>query len=170
MNESAAERLDPVRAADLTRVLDLQSRWENMRAEGVDSTPQLQSLQKAFEAYRMRLVEYTARHRSDQVPDLSPSGPSRLGAWCRAVRAVCRRAAEGCEHPAHVVSKAQRLADRIAARVSAARVDRQPPPSDMAGVIRELDALILWCDRLIVPAGPVNREASYEVGGAGPSS
>ena len=72
MNENAAERLEPVRASELARVLDLQSRWENMRADGGDSTAQLQALQKAFEAYRLRLAEYTARHRSEQTPDLSP--------------------------------------------------------------------------------------------------
>ena len=90
MNENAAQKLDPVRAAELALVLDLQSRWENMRADGGDSTVQLQSLQRAFEAYRARLAEYTARHRSDATPDLSPSGPDRLGAWCRTVREVFR--------------------------------------------------------------------------------
>ena len=79
MNESAAQKLDPVRAAELALVLDLQSRWENMRADGGDSTVQLQSLQRAFEAYRVRLAEYSARHRSDATPDLSPSGP--IGSW-----------------------------------------------------------------------------------------
>ena len=164
MNESAAERLDPARAAELTRVLDLQSRWENMRAEGSDSTAQLQSLQKAFEAYRARLAEYTARHRSVQAPDLSPSGPSRLSAWCRAVRAVFRRAADGCDCPAHVVTKAHRLADRIATLVSAEPVAREAPPTDMASVIRQLDSLIAWCDRLLAPRLP-ERGDSYEVGG-----
>jgi len=30
MNEAAAEKLDPVRAAELAHVPDLQARWENM--------------------------------------------------------------------------------------------------------------------------------------------
>jgi len=165
MNESVAQRLDPDRAAELTRVLDLQSRWENMRAEGSASTSQLQALQKAFEAYRVRLAEYTARHRSVQTPDLSPSGPSRLSAWCRAVRAVFQRAADGCDCPAQVVTKAHRLADRIATRVSAKPVTRELPPTDMASAIRQLDSLITWCDGLVVPRTP-ERGGSYEIGRA----
>jgi hypothetical protein len=150
MNETAAERLEPVRAADLTRVLDLQSRWENLRAEVGDSTTQLQSLQKAFEAYRVRLSEYVVRYRNEHIPDLSPSGLDRLGAWCRAVRAVFRRAGD-CEWPAHVVAKALRMADRIAERVKAERVGRESPPTDMAGAVRQLDAIIAWCETLAPP-------------------
>jgi hypothetical protein len=166
MNESHAEKLDPERAAELARVLDLQSRWENMRADGSDSVAQLQALQKAFEAYRTRLAEYSARYRGGQFPDLSPSGPDRLGAWCRAVRAVFRRA-EGCECPAHVVAKAHRMADRIAARVRVEPVGREPP-SDLVGAIRQLDGVIAWCDGLVGPAGGLSRQPeggpTFEVG------
>jgi hypothetical protein len=149
MNETAAERLEPARASDLARALDLQSRWENMRAEVGDSSAQLQSLQKAFEAYRVRLSEYVARYRSEHIPDLSPSGPDRLGAWCRAVRAVFRKAEGDC--PAHVVAKALRMADRIAERVKAERVSREVPPTDMAGAVRQLDVIIAWCEALVPP-------------------
>lgn len=173
MNESAAERLDPARAAELARVLDLQSRWENMRADGGDSTAHLQSLQRAFEAYRAGLAGYVARHNSEQTPDLSPSGPKRLAAWCRAVRTVFRRAAEGCECPAHVVAKARRMADRIAARVGVESARPEPPPGDAADAIRQLDVLVAWCDGLtapppLPPPRPTLAGDSYEVGAPGP--
>ena len=99
MNESTAERLVPEQAAELARVLDLQSRWENMRVDGGDSIVHLQALQRAFEAYRLRKAEYTTRYRNEQTPDLSPSGPNRFGAWCRALRAVFRRADRGYRVP-----------------------------------------------------------------------
>jgi hypothetical protein len=143
ITETAAGRLTPARAAELARVLDLQSRWENLRADGTPSTAQLQALQAAFEAYRARMAAY-AGDRGEPVPELSPAQPSRLGAWCRTVRAVLTRA-EGGVYPAHVVEKAQRVADRIAARVKAAPVAREAP-ADLAGAIRQLDAVIAWCD------------------------
>jgi hypothetical protein len=145
LNETAAAKLDPVRAADLTRVLDLQSRWENLRAEVGDSMTHLQPLQKAFETYRARRAEYVARYRSEHIPDLSPSGPERLGAWCRAVCALLRRAGE-CECPANTVVKALRMADRISARVKVEQVGRESPPHDAAGAIQQLDAIISWCE------------------------
>lgn len=149
MNESVAERLDPARAAELAQLLDYQSRWENMRTDGTESTAQLQALQKAFEAYRVRLAEYRVRHRSEQTPDLSPSGPNRLRAWCRTVRAVFRRAEEGSDCPGHVVTKAFRMADRIAERVKAKPVGRERSPTDMADAIRQLGTVIVWCEGLV---------------------
>jgi hypothetical protein len=146
MTESAAGRLTPARAAELARVLDLQSRWENLRAEGTPSTAQLHALQTAFEAYRVRMAAYTARDRSEPVPELSPTKPDRLGAWCRTVRAVLSRAERG-ECPTHVLEKAHRVADRIAARVKAEPAGRGSP-TDLAGAIRQLDAVIAWCDGL----------------------
>jgi hypothetical protein len=170
MNESEAERLDPARAAELARVLDLQSRWENMRADVGDSSAHLQSLQKAFEAYRASLAVYVSHHRSEQAPDLSPSGPQRLAAWCRSVRTVFRRAAEGAECPVHIVAKARRMADRIAARVGAELPRREPPPTNMVGAIQQLDTLVVWCDGLsgLRSPRPIEGGGSYEVGASGP--
>ena len=146
MTETAAGRLTPGRAAELARVLDLQSRWENLRDDGTQSTAQLQALQAAFEAYRARMAAYTARDRSEPVPELSPTKPARLVAWCRTVRAVLSRA-DGGECPTHVVEKAHRVADRIAARVQAGPAGRESP-TDLAGAIRQLDLVIAWCDGL----------------------
>ena len=146
MNESTAARLTPARAAELVQVLDLQSRWENLRAEGNDSTIQLQTLQSAFEAYRSRLANYVARDQSDAIPELTPTKPGRLGTWARTVRAVLRLADDRvC--PTHLVAKAHRVANQIAIRLKS-----QPgvweTPTDMAGAIGQLDGVIAWCDEL----------------------
>src|SRR5437870_8460627 len=109
MHENAAEKLAPTRAAELARVFDLQSRWENLRADGNHSTAQLKALQTAFEEYRVGMAAYTAQDRNKPILELSPTRPGRLGAWCRTVRAVLRRT-EGGACPSHVVAKAYRLA------------------------------------------------------------
>src|SRR4029453_6495832 len=93
-NEVAATRLSPTRAAELGRVLDLQAHWENLRAAGIDSTVQLQSIQKAFETYRVSVLEYSSGDRREITPEMSPTKSGRLEAWCRTVRAVLRQAAE----------------------------------------------------------------------------
>ena len=81
MNEAAAASLTPSRATELTRVLELQSEWENLAADHVHSTARLQAVQKAFDAYRTRMLAYTARDRTQPVPELTLNKSSRLGAW-----------------------------------------------------------------------------------------
>lgn len=170
MTERAAEGLAPGRAGELVRVLDLQARWENMRAGSKTSTGQLHELQKAFEAYRASRAAYTGRGSEDQVPELTPSGPDRLGRWCRTVRAVCRRADPGCGHPAHVLAKVYHLADRIAVRVRTAPPGRGEPPTDMAGAVRQLGEIVAWCDALVADPSPASEGGgSHEVGGSGGS-
>jgi hypothetical protein len=143
-NEIAVARLSPARAAELGRVLDLQAHWENLCAAGIDSMVQLQSIQKAFETYRVSRLEYSSGDRREITPEMSPTKPGRLGAWCRTVRAVLCQAAECGVSPTHVVAKALRLADQIAARAESEPVGRESP-KDMAGTIRQLDLVIEWC-------------------------
>ncbi len=147
MKENTAERLAPARATELAQVLDLQAQWENLRADNIDSTTHLQSLQKAFEAYRSRQAAYIANDPSEPIPEMSPTRPARLGAWCRTVRAVFRRTGETSECPTHVVTKVHRLADQIAARVQVEPAGRELP-TDMTTAIRQLDKVISWCDGL----------------------
>lgn len=156
MNENAAERLTPARATELARVLDLQAQWENLRRDGNYSTAQLQSLQATFEAYRVRMVAYTARNQSEPLPELSPTQPARLGAWCRTICAVLRRA-EGSDCPIHIVTKAYRVADRIAERLNSKLADREPP-NDRAAAIRQLGVIIAWCERQAAGLGAAKFE------------
>jgi hypothetical protein len=163
MTEAAADRLTPARAAELVQVLDLQSRWENLRAAGSATTAQLHALQAAFEAYRVRLAAYTARDHTEPVPGLTPTRPARLETWCRTVRAVLRRA-DGAGCPTQTVARAHRVADGIAQRLKADPVGRAVP-TDVAGAVGELDALIAWCARLSDVARPAAGGSAFEVGG-----
>ncbi|WP_238537779.1 hypothetical protein [Zavarzinella formosa] len=163
MTEIAAERLTPARAAELTKVLDLKCQWENMRVGSSYSTPHLHSLQKAFEAYRTSMLAYTAGDRNEPIPDLSPSGPNRLRAWCRTLRVVFNRAGTN-EYPTHVLAKAFTVADRIAERMKSEPANRESA-TDMNGAIRQLDAVIAWCDKPMNVPVPSETMAVHEVGG-----
>jgi hypothetical protein len=166
LSERAAEDLAPAQAAELVEILDLEARWENLRAERPGGTPghdtvTLRNRQRTFEAYQSRLAGYMARYKTTRVPELTPNGPQRLGNWCRTVRAVLLRAGEGC--PVHAIEKAHRLAGRIAGRVRAEALGRDDLPETVAGAIRELDTLVRWCDGLLMGDPPETRSA-YEVG------
>ncbi len=157
-SERAAEELDPAQAAELVRVIDLQARWENTRAEpvgadGESSPSNLHGRQRAYEAFRSRLAAYTTRYKAAEVPETSLNTPVRVGMWCRVVRAVFRRARPeaGTDCPSHAAEKAYRLADRIAARLKVEPVGRASPPDGIGAAIGALEAVILWCDGLVTP-------------------
>ena len=97
-------------------------------------------------------------------PELSPTKPGRLGAWCRTVRAVLVQAGSG-ECPTHVLAKAHRVADRITAPVQAEPAGRKAP-TDLAGAMRQVDLVIAWCDGL--GEGPAGALAGDRDGGAEP--
>ena len=158
LSDSAAEKMSTEQATALARVLDLQARWENHRddpAKTATSTADLQTRQKAFEAFRSALREYAVTHNDSRFPEPTQNVPERLVIWCRALRAVFRRA-EG-PGSAFLVSKVHRLADRIAARTGLAPVERQPV-ADRDATVRELDAVVAWCERAAAPA--VKEEAA----------
>ena len=147
----AAESLPPDQAAELARVMELQAGWENLRDDPAAANahgPGLRERQRRYDAFRSGLSGYTARHRTADLPELTLSSPERVATWCRIVRAVCRRAADGADAPTQVVAKAYRLADRIATRLKVAPADREDGPAGMAGAVRGLDAIIAWCDGL----------------------
>lgn len=151
LSDSAAEKMSTEQVTALARVLDLQARWENHRddpAKTATSTADLQMRQKAFEAFRAAMRDYVAAHSDSRFPEPTQNVPERLVIWCRALRAVFRRS-EG-PGSAFVVSKVHRLADRIAARMSLAPVERQPV-IDREATVRELDAVIAWCERAAAP-------------------
>ncbi len=168
MSERSAEQLAPAQAAELAAVIDSQARWENMRSDpphaGDNTSSALQARQKAYDAFRARLAAYTLKYRAAQVPEPTLNTPERVAVWCRSVRAVLLRAepAAGTAHPAHLVAKAYRLAERIAARVGNAVPGRGAPAEDMAGAIRALGVVIAWCDAISVP-GPLALKLPSEI-------
>lgn len=144
LTELDAERLPDDQAAALTRVLDLQARWECLLADascgsGRYTVPDLSSRQKAYDAYRGRRADYEARYGTATVPDSSLNSPVRLAAWCRVVRAAFRPVAGECPG---LAEKAYRLADRITARMRQDSIAREPTVE----AVRALDAVVAWCE------------------------
>jgi hypothetical protein len=156
--------LDPAQAAELALLVDLEARWENLRNTrspdpDLRSTLQdLQGKQKAYEAFRAKLVAYNERYAPAHVPELLLNTPSRLGLWSRRMRDLYRQVEhhpDGC-CPAHLLDKAYRWADRVAARMGRDRISRSALPGDLQAAIRDLEALCQWCDDLARVAPPAN--------------
>jgi hypothetical protein len=151
LTEAAADRLEPAQAAALARVLGLQAEWQNLKDDGRDhSTARLQGLQRTFEAFRAGLAGYAADYPGQPVPTATPTSPARLGAWCRVVGAVVRRAAPGPDGvgPAPLGAWAYRMADGLAGRLGAGPVPRAAgSPAD------GLEAVGAWCGGAAVRPG-----------------
>jgi hypothetical protein len=143
MTEAAAEKLAPDQATAVVRVLDLQAGWDALLADKTAELAGLHARQKAHDAYQLALREYAGAYRGAPIPEPAHGIPDRLAAWCRVLRAVFGQATGGA--PVRVVEKVYRLADRIAARLKAEPVAREPLGS-MADAVRALDAVIAWCD------------------------
>ena len=140
---------------DLSLLVDLEARWENLRKTpspaGGHGTQDLQGRQRAYESYRARLVAYNRRYAPAHVPELLLNTPSRLGAWCRAMRDLYLQVEQDPRGhcPAHLLEKAYRRADRVGARLNKEPVRRSPPPSTIRAAVLELEALGRWCDDLV---------------------
>lgn len=143
--------LAPDQAAELARVMESQACWENLRDDPAVANahgPGLRERQRRYEAFRSALTGYTARYPSVALPELTLNTPQRVAAWCRAVRTLGERAGTRAEPPVHLVGKAYRLTDRIAARLGVEVVVREEKGEGMDAAARALDAVIAWCDGL----------------------
>jgi hypothetical protein len=140
-------------AMELAVVVDLEARWENLRtpgssAEGTSTIQSLHGKQKAYEAFRTKLAAYNKRFTPAHIPELLLNTSIRLAAWCRAMRKLYTK----IEHdpqghcPAHLLEKAYRWSDLVAAKESKARVTRSAPPTTISAAIRDLEVLSLWCE------------------------
>jgi len=156
IREQADSNLNPEQAAELSLLVDLEAHWENLRKasppvlEDRALTHDLQGKQKAYAAFWVKLEAYNKRYQPRHIPGLLLNTPSRLGAWCRTMRAVCLQ----LEHtpqshcPVHLLEKAYRWADGIGARMNKDAISRSARPDTIGAVIQELGALVLWCDNL----------------------
>jgi hypothetical protein len=147
--ERDAQKLSPEQATALVRVIDLQAKWDGLLVDKGEKTSDLHARQKANDAYQAALREYSKKYRNASIPEPTHGVPDRLAVWCRTLRVVFGRAENGS--PTEVLGKVYRLADRIAARISKEPVERAPA-SDLSGALRELDAVITWCEALVPPA------------------
>ena len=152
----AEEAIGAAQAAELIVLLDLEARWENLRAARQE-TPRVSSIardllvmQKAYDAFRVQLKAYQASFSPTHVSELLLNTPARLGGWCRQVRDLHLRAGQSAQahSPVHLLEKAYRWADRLAGRRGKDRVSRATPPGPAEAVFRDLEALAAWCDAL----------------------
>jgi hypothetical protein len=147
-----AAPLDPSQAAELSLLVDLEARWENLRKVTLGHSLQdLQARQKAYDAFHAKLVAYNRRYTPTHVPELLLNTPLRLALWCRKMRDLYRQVEQLPQGhcPVHLLEKAYRCADHMATRLPtnpASRPAALPGTShDTAGA---LEALAQWCDAL----------------------
>jgi hypothetical protein len=147
-----AGSLDLAQAAELSLLVDLEARWENLRKVNLGQSLQdLQARQKAYDAFHAKLVAYNRRYTPTHVPELLLNTPVRLALWCRKMRDLYRQV----EHipqghcPVHLLEKAYRCADHLATRLHTDPASRaaalRGTSHDTAGA---LEALAQWCDAL----------------------
>jgi hypothetical protein len=163
INEASVGFVDPAQAASLSLLVDLEARWENLRASRSrdpqvgSSLQDLQSKQKAYEAFRTRLAAYNKRFKPAHVPELLLNTPSRLGTWCRSMRALYVQVENNPQGhcPVHLLEKAYRWADQLGKHMNKPLASRPTPPANIGSAIRELEALGQWCQELASVAAPV---------------
>ncbi len=144
----------PTQATELAELVEVEARWENLRAAlsrtgaGLLTTQDLHAMQKAYEAFRTRLTAYNKRYSPGHLPELLLNNPLRLGIWCRRMRDLYVQVEQDPQvrYPAHLLEKGYRCADRIAGRMGKACPHRSTPPGDLQTAIRELEALARWCE------------------------
>jgi hypothetical protein len=147
--------LSPAQANSLAAIIELEAVWENIPAvaAGASSGDALRGLtakQRAFDAYRASLVAYNREYRADYHGERPATTPKRLGAWCRRLAGLYRRA-DGAVCPVQVLEKAHRCADRLAARLGVAACSRLAPASGDAAT--DLGSIADWCEGL--GTGPI---------------
>ena len=152
----AKEEIGAAQAGELAVLLNLEARWENLRADRSGTprvtsvTPDLQAMQRAYDAFRAQLRAYQVRFSPTHATELLLNTPARLGSWCRQVRDLNVRADLSAQvhSPVHLLEKAYRWADRLAGKRRKERVSRATPPSTVEAVFQDLEAVAAWCDAL----------------------
>jgi len=143
-------------------LVDLEAHWENLRKtrsrepQARSTLQDLQSKQKAYEAFRTKLVAYNKQYKPAHVPELLLNTPSRLGIWCRSMRDLYVRVENDLKDhcPVHLLEKAYRWADLLGVHMNKPLISRSPPPANIRAAIRDLEALSQWCDDLAKVAVP----------------
>jgi hypothetical protein len=154
MSESNSVTDTTARAVELAVLVDLEARWENLRVypAGTPDTSstihELHGKQRAYDVFHTKLVAFNKRFTPAHVPELLLNTPLRLRIWCKKMRDLFVQVEHDSRVPCplHLVEKAYRGADRIAAKKCQARVGRPAPPSSIPAAVRELEELAHWCD------------------------
>lgn len=154
--EAPVQHLPFKQAMELSLLVDLEARWENLRiyqpvSPGTTSTvKELQQKQKAYEDFYAKLGIYNKAHKPAHVAELLLNSPSRLGKWCRSMRDLIFQVQHDpkAHRPTHLLAKAYRCADRVADRMKKDRITRPTTSTPVPAAIQELEELARWCDNL----------------------
>jgi hypothetical protein len=137
---------------DLAMLVDLEARWENLRASRTTAGPAtlqaLQGNQRAYELFHARLVAYNKRYAPPHIPEVLINTPLRLNQWCTKMGALFAELSAAVPFPDHLMEKAYRLADGIATRQGRDRAPRPTPTTERAAG-QELVGLATWCATLV---------------------
>jgi hypothetical protein len=168
ISEAQVGNLGPAQAAELSVLVDLEALWENLRKPATQpgglTLKDLSAKQKAYDAFRSSLAAYNKKYSPAHVSDLLLNTPTRLGIWCRTMRNLYVQIESGSRGhcPAHLLEKAYRWADQIAVRRNLDPFGRAPAPATITDAIRDLDALVQWCDELLGVAHPGPQPAALD--------
>jgi hypothetical protein len=150
MSETPAQNLSLAQATELSLLVDLEARWENLRKARFMTPQELHNVQKAYELFRTKLMAFNKKYAPAHVPDLLLNNPVRLGTWCKR---MCQLYLQ-VEHdphvpcPVHLLEKAYRCADGMASRIGKEPFKRSVPLDSTQAAVRELEALLRWCSGL----------------------
>jgi hypothetical protein len=150
--------MSAAQATALAAVVELEATWENVPAAAVAASPgeslrDLTAKQRTFDAYRAGLINYNRRFQVDYHGKRPATTCKRLGAWCRKLANLYRRA-EGAETPVQMLEKVHRCADRLAARLATAPCRRPEAPTSKADATADLQSVADWCERLSAAQSP----------------
>ena len=144
---------NPLHAADLAALIELEARWECLRGAPPRSpqvrstTQELRDIQAAYTAFRGSLATFNKRHAPPYLPEAPLNTPARLGHWCQTVGDLYARVgAPNGRCPTALLEKAYRWADLIAQKMGIDRVPRSAAPADLPALLGELAAVGRWCD------------------------
>ncbi len=159
--DAPMQHLPFAQAIELSQLVDLEARWENLRiyqpaSAGTTSTlKELHQKQKAYEAFFAKLGIYNKAHKPAHVAELLLNNAPRLGKWCWSMRDLVLQVQNDPQAhcPTHLLAKAYRWADRVADRMKRAPIARPAETLTIAAAIQELEDLARWCDELSRLAG-----------------
>jgi hypothetical protein len=152
IHSASVGALDPAQAGELSLLVDLEARWENLRKTSPpprSGVQDLQARQRAYDSFHSRLVAYNRQYTPAHVPELLLNTPARLALWCRKMRDLYQQVDHGPQGhcPIHLLEKAYRWADHVGTLLNKELPVRPAaPPSTLRDAIAALEALVQWCD------------------------
>lgn len=125
-----AESLTPEQAAEVVRILDLESRWETRTGSGSNGTDPvaLHAKQKAYDQFSEASERYVKTYPPGKLPEVAAGRANRAWMWLRIIREILLRADRAGMQmtPTYLMAKAHRLAMRVAVQMKIDSLEAAP--------------------------------------------